>query len=172
MNKYTDIEQIEKAFRLEKKLELDSPSIQTEIAKKNLGIAPISLTFKDENGKQVYEKFQATDYDMQHIYKLNDSMSSKLEDCSEYLRAVNASRYGVEYIEDLITYLTEKLVAVKKYYIKKLNTHDYVGSEIFVRETRDKKLAEVEKDIFVWNNMKEKFNTNNDRQDDGHVAEN
>ena len=169
MNKYTTIEQIEKVFGLEKNLKLASSDQQVEIAKKNLGENPVILTFKNQDGETFFERFQANDYEMQHICKVPNAVSSKLYDCSEYLRAVNVASYGVKYINDLISYLKGKINDIKKYYIKKFNTHDYVGSATLIEEERDKKFMQLENEIEIWTNIKE--NGTNAQQEDEKITE-
>ena len=153
--KYTTIRQIEKVFRIEKKLTLDSNEAQIEIAKKNLGNLPVTLIFKNENNEICCEKFQANDFEMQHICKVPNAVSSKLYDCSEYLRAVNLASYGAEYAEGLITYLKGKINDLKRRYIEKFNTHNYVGSQTLIEEERDKKLMQLENEIEIWTKIKE-----------------
>ena len=167
--KYTTIEQIEKVFGLEKKLTLDSNEAQIKIAQNNLGNIPVTLIFKNENNERCCEKFQANDFEMQHIYKLANGINSKLEDCSEYLRAVNLASYGAEYAEGLITYLKGKINDTKKYYIKKFNTHDYVGSQTLIEEERDKKLMQLENEIEIWTKIKEQGTSA--QQEDGKITE-
>ena len=147
--KYTTIEQVTKAYRING-FEYCG---DTQILGEKVYDGMISLDFTDKNsGKVVRKSFEANDYELKNLVRVPDESGMafwKQEDMSDELNCVNLVSYGMEYCEDLLAALNSKMNEFDKKRLLAIKNRDPYKENIWT--TRKKEVSEK---IISWEKMK------------------
>ena len=146
--KYTTIEQVTKAYKMEGLEYCGDKQILDEKVYDGM----ISLDFTDRAGKVVRKSFQANDYDLTNLVRVPDEKGYiiwKTEDMSDELNSVNLVSYGMDYCDDLLEALNIKLKEVEKKRLLAIKNRDPYKENIWAQRK-----LEVSQRIGKWEYMK------------------